>query len=342
MTPVHPRLPAGLAGLAALAVQVPLPLLAAGLLACGPLAGCASRPAPSGAPGPLDFHRSLQMDEYLQQSTQDSVRVPEKADALLLVHPFATNQPAGQARTLAQIFVRIRSAGPDLPPAPDGTPYLSARMFIKVSPGFRMVRLYGVSAVDSVADGYQVAWDTLSLGEWRVVVAEVEGYLPPSASKERLIGATLRTTRLTDGGVFETIEGTGMEWHQAGSPAKLNPWTARNSLYLADGEALKEAGRLAEQGEAGRALALLDLQLLTIQALKDLDPQGIADEERRLSGVRAALAAKVQNPAAAPASAPADGSKEALKPRVAAAREQASQAPQGVWSTLAGLLEVRE
>lgn len=323
-----------------------LPLLAGLVVPAGTLSGCAgfTPSAPSARADVSASGRGLLPEERLKHAAQDSARVPEKADALLLVHPFASNQLPGTARTLAQIFVRIRSTGPDLPPAaagsPDGTPYLGAQMTIKVSPGFRLVRLYGVPAVDSAEGVYRVRWDSLALGEWKAVVAEVEGYLPPSAGKERLIGATLRTTRLADGGVFETIEGTGMEWHN-GSPARLNPWTARNSLYAANAEALREADRLAAARRPEQGLALLDLQLLSIQSLKDLDPQGIAREEQSLVDARSALAARVPGAPPAPASLSADASKEAQAARATAVREQSAKAPAGVWSTLAQLIAVR-
>lgn len=320
-------------------------MLMAGLMAGAGFFGCASAPSSTNQTNALDSHKTLRTEEYLLQAKQEPAPMPGKADALILAHPFASNQPAGRMRTLAQIYFRIRSAGSDLPQGweskPDGTPYASAELIFKVSPGFNLVRLYGVPAVDSGNGMYKVRWDTLGLGEWRVVIAELEGYLEPSGQKERLMGGTLRTKRFFDGGVFEALEGTGMEWHRAGSPAKLNPWTARNSLYVANAEALKEAGRLAEAGEPALALALVDLQLQSLQALKDLDPDGMALEEKRILESRGAVAAKVGRAQPAPASLPADGNKDALRIRTAAAEQSAANAPQGIWSTLAQLLAVR-
>lgn len=319
-----------------------LPLLAGLTSTAGLLSGCAG--SPSGDAAVSADRRRLLPEERLRHAAQDSVRVPEKADALLLAHPFASNQLPGIQRTLAQIYVRVRSAGPDLSTElagrPDGTPYLGAQLTIEVAPGFRLVRFYGVPAVDSAAGVYRVRWDTLALGEWKTVLVEVEGHLPPSAGKERLVGATLRTTRLADGGVFETIDGTGMEWQNA-SPAKLNAWTARNSLYAANAEALREADRLAAAGSPGRGLALLDLQLLAIQSLKDLDPQGIAREEESLLGARSLLAARVPGGPPAPQSLPADSSKQAQAIRAAAVGEQSAKVDSGIWTTLAQLFAVR-
>ncbi len=314
------------------------------VLTAGYLSGCSNHPSPArdsaGRP-----EQSLNFNDH--SAVQDSVRVPDKADALLLVHPLLTNQPVGFSRTLAQLYVRIRSAGIDLPSElagkPEGTPFLSATLTFKAAPGFKLLKIYGVPLVDSSNGTYKVKWDTLGLGDWRVVVAELEGSLPPSAGKERLIGATLRTTRHSDGAIFESIEGIGMEWHRQDSPAKLNAWTARNSLTLTNREALIAAKQLASKGEASQALELLQLQSLTTNALMDLDPKGNALELQRLAQAQANLTSEPKKDEGISLMPTSDSiTEEMIRSRASEARKYAMKAPEGVWSTLAQSLVVRE
>ena len=192
-----------------------------------------------------------------------------------------------------------------------------------------------------IPDGFSIILDSLKYGEWRIFIAELDGIHEPGT--ERLLGATLRCTRLSDGFVFESLGGDKIDWKRPEVPVKVNKWVARNALVFSNGEALKEIGRLSEKNENVRALSLIDLQLNSIRILRDFDSTGLEQETQRFLGARDQVAKKwaIQNPNEQIPSVPATTALPDAASRATQATkgvEFAKQAPIGLWGTLAKLL----
>ena len=344
MTPVHPRLPP------ASPLWQPRSSCPCSPPACRPRPGfsqAALRPSPSGGAVP-DFRGQPRIppEEHLRHATQDSARVPEKADALLLVHPFATNQPPGHPA----------HPGPDLRPhplrrarpaagagRPDGTPYLGARMTHQGRAGVpHWCASTAIPAVDSADGVYQVRWDTLgprgmeSRGRRGGRISAAQRRQGKARRRHPAHHAARRRRRVRD----HRRDRHGMaERHP---PAKLNAWTARNSLYARRRRGPREADRLAAAGSARPGPGPARSATAHHPVPEGPRPAGIAREERRLGEARAALAAHVPGPGPAPASAACRTPPRRPRPPGPRRREQASQAPPGCLDHPGGLLEARQ
>lgn len=301
--------------------------------------GCAGNPqkaaAGNGIPADMAFHRTLKVDEYLRAYAQEEYPMPAPAEAVMQLIPVASAQPAGENRTLVLVTLRIRDARPgDARPGDAGGDPACIRdavLTVKAAPPFTLLHLHGAEHGVTANGELNVNLGSMKPGDRRIFVAELEGSQEPG--KQRLIGTNFRCARASDGYLFETLEGLSQEWQSPGTVGKLNKWSARNALILADAAALMEVGRLAEQGgkeNLTHALGLVDLQLNSLDILLGLDPEGLGRERDRFLAVRARLAERI---ASAP---PRNEGAAAERPGLGIAL--AAQAPVGPWTTLARLL----
>lgn len=268
-----------------------LPLFAS--LASLALAGCAGQAArpDSGFPEDLSFHRSVRSQAYLHAFSQEAVPVPERSEAGISVAALVANQPRGATRTFAQIAISARPQQPA--DASQGNVCLrNAILAISPSTGFTLVRLCGADSIEAAQDRWVARLGDIKTGETRILIAELER--TADSGNVRVLGANLQGIRTSDGLLFETVEGTKMDWH-LGGPAKLNKQVARNSLVCADAEALQAIGVLAERGDAeslAQALTLASQQLNTLKALGPLDRKGLESERERFASVQGRLQTK--------------------------------------------------
>ncbi|HKP94552.1 MAG TPA: hypothetical protein VJ385_02225 [Fibrobacteria bacterium] len=306
------------------------------------LCGCAGgpgKPMPGHQiPADMSFHRSLKIDEYLGSYPQEALPVPQGSEAVMQLIPFATSQPAGENRTLAMLEIRVRDSRPGDPQGGDSACIRDAMLTVKPAPGFSLLHLYGTGQPDTGAGTRLINLGDFRPGERMMLIAELGA--TQEAGKQRLLGATLRCTRVSDGIPFETLEGLSLEW-QNNAPARMNTPAARNSLLLADAEALIEVGKLVEMGgthDLETALSLVDLQLNSIELLMPLDSKVLKQERKFFVQVRKRLVESLKAK---------NGSGGASKRHEVAMADKpdrgialASQAPKGPWTTVARLLVI--
>lgn len=220
------------------------------------------------------------------------------------------------------------------------------RLMVAATPGFKLINVYGASKNARASDGsVTLEFGELNVDDWRIVLAELEGHVAPGSVVP--LQAELRYTEI--GAEPRALAANAaVEWHTAAKPSKadVNVLVARNSVLFGNAQALVELGELAERNEFGKALEIVDLQIINNRLLEAQAPV-LSKEIERLENIRRILVQRAEASAEKPAAS--IGSVPITKPQqhastpqqlIASALKLAATSLPGVWATLAGLLAI--
>lgn len=222
------------------------------------------------------------------------------------------------------------------------------RLMVAATPGFKIIDVYGASKNARASDGdggVTLEFGELNVDDWRIVLVELEGHVAPGSVVP--LQAELRYAEI-GAEPRALVANAAVEWHTLAKPSKadVDVMVARNSVLFGNARALVELGELVERNEFGKALEIVDLQIINNRLLEAQAPV-LSKEIERLENIRRILVQRAESSAEKPAAS--NGSVPIAKPQqhspttrqlIASALKLAATSLPGVWATLAGLLAI--